>query len=918
MTASADKPKLDACGCCQKELPIPRIENRPGQPALSYRIGTHASFLARMRALLHRQLVPDETLSLAALTTREKDDPSIAFLDAWATVADVLTFYQERIANEGYLRTASERRSILELARAIGYELNPGVAAGTYLAFTVEAAKGAPERATVEQGTKVVSIPGQGQKPQTFETAESIEARVEWNALQPQLTEAQKIGRGTDELFLKGIDTQLQPGDAILLVGDHRESFFSSERWDFRILQTVTLCREEGYTVVTWKPVLGHQRPTVEPADNPRVFAFRQRAALFGFNAPDWRAMPGTIKTEFDKEGKQRTRWPNYEIQTWQKNLIDLDAVYPKILVDSWVVLLKPTYVELYKVKEVSTASRTDFTLTAKTTRLRLDTREHLNNFGLRETVVFAQSEQLELAERPVVPPVFGNEIVLKDPITDVQSGQAIIVIGKPVKRVKIAERVRVVRKGKIEEEVEPVGELFLVSAAGLQQELEAGELLEIVGSPVSEKDGRIKWNLRKEDGFEGSVTAQPQEILPEPATKEDEVVSEVAVVEVPPPDDGEGAPLILRQSLRNTYDRTTVKIFANVVRATHGETVEKEILGGGDGAQANQSFALKKPPLTYVSAPTPSGTQSTLVVRVNGVQWNEAPSLYGLDPGSQSYIIRIDNDSKASVIVGNGESGARLPTGSENVVATYRAGIGPEGEVEAGKLSLLPKRPLGIREVTNPLPATGAAPPETLANARGNAPVTVLTLDRIVSLSDFEDFTRAFTGIGKAQANVVWNGNSQLVHLTVAAEQGHPVLPDSDLYRNLVGAIDRVRDPHHPVFVQSYEGVLFSLTATVLIDSAYVAAQVLTDVEAALLKAFSFEERSFGQAVTAAEAVKVIQQVPGVLYTDFEGLYGATAPDTAEQNLQAKTARWEGKVILPAQLLLLNPTGVNVTELQS
>ena len=50
-------------------------------------------------------------------------------LDAWAVVGDVLTFYQERIANEGFLRTATERLSVLTLARAIGYELKPGVSA---------------------------------------------------------------------------------------------------------------------------------------------------------------------------------------------------------------------------------------------------------------------------------------------------------------------------------------------------------------------------------------------------------------------------------------------------------------------------------------------------------------------------------------------------------------------------------------------------------------------------------------------------------------------------------------------------------------------------------------------------------------------------------------------------------------------
>ena len=40
------------------------------------------------------------TQALAALQTRSDDDYAITLLDMWATVADVLTFYQERIANE--------------------------------------------------------------------------------------------------------------------------------------------------------------------------------------------------------------------------------------------------------------------------------------------------------------------------------------------------------------------------------------------------------------------------------------------------------------------------------------------------------------------------------------------------------------------------------------------------------------------------------------------------------------------------------------------------------------------------------------------------------------------------------------------------------------------------------------------------
>src|ERR687885_714349 len=85
-----------------------------------------------------------ETPAQNDLKTREDDDFSIALLDAWATVADVLTFYQERIANESYLRTATERVSLLHLARLIGNELKPGDAASAHLAFELEDTPGPP------------------------------------------------------------------------------------------------------------------------------------------------------------------------------------------------------------------------------------------------------------------------------------------------------------------------------------------------------------------------------------------------------------------------------------------------------------------------------------------------------------------------------------------------------------------------------------------------------------------------------------------------------------------------------------------------------------------------------------------------------------------------------------------------------
>ena len=79
--------------------------------------------------------------------------------DAWAAALDVLTFYQERIANESYLRTATERLSVLHLARLIGYELRPGVAASTSLAFTLDETAGSPAALTLDGGPEGAEHP---------------------------------------------------------------------------------------------------------------------------------------------------------------------------------------------------------------------------------------------------------------------------------------------------------------------------------------------------------------------------------------------------------------------------------------------------------------------------------------------------------------------------------------------------------------------------------------------------------------------------------------------------------------------------------------------------------------------------------------------------------------------------------------
>ena len=234
----------ETCGCCEgieKLTPAPTA-NRPGLDALMYRVGTHGQFFETMKARLATMTVQGpradgQTLEtfqpLTGLTTRDPSDPAIALLDGWATVGDVLTFYQERIANEGYLRTATERRSVLELARLVGYTLRPGVASTVFLAYTLDEKQAEPVEIPV--GSRAQSIPGPDELPQPFEAAEKLVARSAWNNLQIRLTRPPRITLGNvvsqESFYAAGTNTNLKKGDTLLFV-------FGSDTGE-RIIRTV-------------------------------------------------------------------------------------------------------------------------------------------------------------------------------------------------------------------------------------------------------------------------------------------------------------------------------------------------------------------------------------------------------------------------------------------------------------------------------------------------------------------------------------------------------------------------------------------------------------------------------------------------------------------------------------------------------
>lgn len=385
-----------------------------------------------------------------------------------------------------------------------------------------------------------------------------------------------------------------------------------------------------------------------------------------------------------------------------------------------------------------------------------------------------------------------------------------------------------------------------------------------------------------------------------------DDAVEEAAVKSV------SGDQVALAGSLLHVFERHTVVVYGNVALATHGETVQ-QLLGSGRAAWSFQRFRLAHDPLTYVqSSSDPSGAQSALEVRVNDVRWDETPTLFAAGSTDRDYVVRTDEQGNTYVQFGDGENGSRLPSGTNNVRAKYRKGLGAGGNVKAGALAQLVDRPLGVKGVSNPEAASGGVDPESEDAARASIPLGVRTLGRAVSLLDYEDFARAFSGVAKAQASVLQLRGGRTIVVTVAFSGG-------DRLDDLATAIQTHGDPHVQVLVLAGVTQTFRIALKVAVDPAYDPGTVLTAVEAALRSAYSFGARDFGEPVFHSEIDAVAHSVAGVLAVDVDRLYvGGTPVGLAERLLAQRAAVGTNYAAIPAGVLVIDDAPFDALEQMS
>jgi hypothetical protein len=971
----------DHCGgCCddagaQTSAPL---DNPPGLAALSYRVGTYRDFfrkmVARLAALQAEQGFGGGAASPGAggclgeshrsLLLGGDPDAGTALLDGWACVSDVLTFYQERIANEGYLRTATEERSVIELGHLTGYEPRPGVAASVHLAFSVQDGFDGviPER------TRAQSLPRPDQTAQAFETSHPILCRAEWNAM-PARTQAtgryirEEYGPCTDcptelvptgriEIFLDGLGQNVQAGDVLLV---ERTAQTTVKADDVYQVSNVWLHPESGTTTLRLVPIDGNwsrggewdppaqvkllpeptdriasarrppaarslegvhsglrklaersrggnlsaspqaalallapgmpelQKPLLalmnaqEPEPPPQVHVMRVRAQVFGHAVPMAQEI---VTTQVDDEISTTTTSVSVarELRAAddeEGDVVFLDGEFGGIRAGSTLVIRAPAPGEpkgplttlVFAVQEVETQSRLAYGTQGKTTRVTLSGQWWLPRSSvpgaapneitpIRRALVYAQPEPLSLVGEPLESPVAGATIDLERAVQEL-----------PADRLVIVE-----------------GELDLSGVSGLR----VAEVAKIASSTVRFTDDPAVHVLRDADGN---------------------------VIEFTPPGDTGARSagytrLTLTAPLTHQYRRASVIVRGTVAHATHGETRD-EILGSGDASVANQRFTLRAGPRTWEPAPTPSGVASSLIMRVSGVQWPEVSVYVLLGPRDEVVRTRTLSDRKDEILGGDGRHGARFPTGIENLTARYRVGLGTAGNVDAGLINALVTRPIGVREVVNPLASSGGADPDSRDEIRLRIPIVARSIDRLVSVADHADFALNFAGVVKAAARQV----GSTIEVVIAGEEDATIGTDSDLLANLRAAFQRYGDPLLRPVVQVATPTPLVLQAGVRIDARHEWSTVEAALRERLLLRLGWDARGIGEPARLSAVLEALQSVDGVLSIDVDsfGPFGPAASlappagSGAAPSRSEATQRWGALLLSVAERLDAN-----------
>jgi len=865
-----------------------RPVNRAALPHIGYRIGTYPDFVEAMVRRINA------SLPLAGWTHRAPDDPGIALLEGAAIVGDILTFYQEHYANEAFLRTAQWRESVADLVRLLGYRLAPGLGGRATFAFEVKGKQPITIPASFPLKADLAEVPD----PVDFQTEAQLVAWPHLSAfhLYRPRSPASGISGKPVRIELTAVDGntriaaraafELKQGDRLMLAPP--EPSWTSTGSTLSTQKAPQVVKVSKITQLLDRTIV-ELEGAVEQDWSGAVTAYRLGRTFrhFGHNAP-----PKKTSNLTDGSGKITGAT---ESTTGFDRHVDIDH---SCSLSSASFSLPPAFVPLdQEVNDLSVNARVIVQAV-----VREEDAYTYYPLTVVKTIKAVGAGNIG----------FGN---LNGPSTFLTLDSAL------VKHTGLDYPESDIRGWRIHEVTSPPltlrGETTFSDGA-----LTSGtNALFFYGTDDEAKAlaGRALL-LQHDDGrllALNCTKTQNDFTLPAGAADEPRMWA-LSFDKVPQP--------FLRQDFDEAAPRVTV--LGNLAQATQGKAEREAVLGNGDGRAQFQTFKLPKKPLTYFLSDGATPPQMPeLDVYVNGRLWTRVTSFFGRGPQEAIYIVREDADGASWVQFGDGETGARLPSGINNVTARYRSGNGAHGALKSGAVPSAGQRLEGLDKVRLPDVVSGGAQPEEADKAREAAPGKVQSLGRMVSLQDYETEVKTIPGVTTATAAWGLKDGVPAVLLRVLLEAGREA--EFQDVRATIAHFQRCRGPDRfPVAIEQ----AFLRYAFLDLLYAYDPRLLKADVEARLRAALGLagdddharsgllglRNRRLGDSEYASRIEGAVQQVQGILWCKVTalGMFAAGATDPTALTLPAAPRSFSAKLTCAeAELLQLHPDHLTLSS---
>lgn len=304
-------------------------------------------------------------------------------------------------------------------------------------------------------------------------------------------------------------------------------------------------------------------------------------------------------------------------------------------------------------------------------------------------------------------------------------------------------------------------------------------------------------------------------------------------------------------------------------VPARQGTLVSNTNLGTTTSSQ-NQQYIL---PENY--------RNDSLQIIIDGITWEFRNSFAFSGPLDKHFTVQVNEAKQCYVVFGDGVNGL-IPTAGATIFGTYYTCLGISGNLDSSTINSFdeltaPVPPLEVDHflVNNELPSVGGLGVEDLERIRKNAPLSIRTMNRAVTLNDYRDLALLVPGVSKA--SVEFNTQLKVVNIYISPDEGGTA--PGALLADVLNYFEDKKMISTQVLPIAAGETKLRITLTVTAKFRRDVTDTQNDIKLALKNEFGFNKSQVNKSIRKSDIIALIDNLDKVDYLSLDVLTSKPYP---------------------------------------